>query len=581
MSSDFDDTGQDALPSLDAARLLSDLSDNFDGPPDDLSALTILPEPGAKPQHDVKPHPLDPKDAIATAAAEVCDPELIRGRNAADLGKTLFAIDEEFLFGPVNRLVAKLEDGISGIRKGAVIAEAQRAVGERKAIVDTTEVESALEVDRGEAAATRADRLEQDLHREMRLIAEDEDALEDARETVEQRRAWRGALRDRLPSPGLTRLRSLFESVALDLRVALAIAVIDVVVTTLLLEPAMGDLIPIGLAGGSTLLAAGVAVSTLGAAAVAGFALAALGLSGRIVALIGLGALTAIALKLVPALDAARAGLDEGAQTLTAATLSACFVAAMTAYSAAVHKLYESDREAWMEAGGPLADANWLVRQAEDAYAELKQAIAVRQETCAALRSEIDALRTVREQTEGRVHEREAAGIVAQAELETISAASRTECVQEDRSAVAARSAVEMAYRKTRAERRPDPTAAAFEALLRDAGDPRPAARRSPFVSLASAAVVLLAIAAIAGGLFDMPVLLVVGGVVSGLLVLVGLLLERRRDTGGPAVETNGHGPDGPPIHPAADRGSPLWRRQPDRTVPKYGRGPIDPTQAQ
>ena len=47
------------------------------------------------------------------------------------------------------------------------------------------------------------------------------------------------------------------------------------------------------------------------------------------------------------------------------------------------------------------------------------------------------------------------------------------------------------------------------------------------------------------------------------------------------SVETNGHGPDGPPIHPAADRGSPLWRRQPDRTVPKYGRGPIDPTQAQ
>lgn len=516
-------------------------------------------------------HAEDPHSAIPRAGAEVADPELIRGPYAADLGKTLNAVDEHYLFGPLKALVRRVESGIAGIRKGAVVMPAQRASGERLAIVGTTAPDKEREHELGEAAEKKANRRERRLEWERKQLELDRLTEAARRDELEDARNQRARVRQTMPPPTLG--GSGFRWLRINPWIATVVAAVDIVVTTLLLEGPLTNIIVFQEPWKPFALAAGVSISVLAASGVAGFALAAARPPGRVIGLVAVALVVAIGVEFIPALDAARAGDDDRLRVLTLATLFACYVAMMTAYSTTAHRLHKRLLKRIAAAGGPLSDADLLVEEAETRLTRIRDEITEREGRCKGLEAEIEELRDYAAKTGSRIRQREADGIRADTELATIAGTCATEVAQENHSREAAIATAELAWRKIRAEevgyeQRQDPLDP--RALL--GGDSPPSGPRWP----GAAAIAVLAGSALATALSG-SVAVAIGGAVVAALLLVLMETGPRMFGSGGRGRGRGDG-DGPRVAPAGDSSSPLWRSQPDHMVDKYGWGGSDPT---
>ncbi len=512
----------------------------------------------SSPPHNIKRHPEDPVGAHAAMAREVCDPELIRVY-AVHTGKASQAIDP----GTFDRLLRRAYRGIARVRAGAILGPARAAAGEELKISATTATDAKRIVADRAADGLRADRLE------AYWVPRGELKVRDAkqqREEAEANLAEADALVADVRPAGINPTEprgGLMEWVRLPPKIALGVGILDIGVTTVVLQPAIAELIPTSELG-SYLIAAGISSATILASGAAGFALAALRLSGKVIAAFMLVLFGAIMYKLVGGLDALRAGLDEGVETLTAATLACCFVALLTGYATAAWQDFKRRRELIEAAGSTLGDALAAREQARQALEQAVQDEQTARAELEALHGQIEDLRDSATRADAAALAREAQGTSAEVEIARIDAVARTGVAQE----IAANedwavSAARFEYERTRAEELPHGERVQAPMLV---GVPAATTQRG-LTTLQKIAIGALGAGA-AGGLLLTPWAVPVGAGIAAILLVI-----RRRAGGasGPVEPGTVSGP--PPIGSPADDTNPFYRRQPTRMVAKYRDG--------
>ncbi|WP_354699912.1 hypothetical protein [Paraconexibacter sp. AEG42_29] len=518
---------------------------------------------GGAPLHDIKRHPEDPPGALKRTAREVCDPEAIR-EFAEGYGIAMQAVDDTTF----NHEVRKTYGGVREVREGAIIGPAQAAAAEQLKIVETTPVEVQQIVADRHADGVKADRLETSAvpKADAKLVAAKaevplaETRLEAADVKVADIRPT-GVEQD-------TRPGSLMQWVALSSTLMVIVAVLDMIVTTFVLEPAIADLVVTSIQYGTYLISAGVSSSLIIASAAAGFALAAMRLPGRIVGGLMLGIFSLIMIKLVTGLDALREGDEGGTAALTAATLAACFVSLLVGYASATYKDFRMRRDLVVEAGTDLGDA---LAQRTSATAELEAAkakVADAATELEALHQQIEILRDSASRADSAALVREAKGVTAEVEASKIEAIAVTGVKQEiaahEKWAVAIATS---ARAKARAEELPEGDD------IRPVDVPHPVAANPEsdgLTGMQKAAIAVLGLGAVGG--FVVSLLAVPIG--AGISALLMLLSSRRKP--GEQSGTDGTGSPverRPVIGSPAPEDSPLYRYQPDRMTNKYGNG--------
>jgi len=508
-------------------------------------------------------HPEDPAGAYQDTAREVCDPEEIRV-NAVATGKASQAIGSEVF----ERCLQRAFRGVCAVRSGAITGPARAAGGEQLNISATTPKDvKQIVVDRY-ADGLKADRLEADaVPRAREKVGHAEIEMEEAEKHLQATQS----VVDDVRTDGVhddARPGGLMQWVRLPTPAVVVVTALDLAVTTLVLEPPVSDLIDTQLPYGSFLIAAAVSASLIVASAAAGFALAAIRLPGRVVGTLMVGVFALIMLKFVGGLDALRAGSESGVETLTAVTLASCFVAALAGYATTTWHDFTVRRDQILEAGTPLGDALNARKEARTASEAAKSDLTAAEAELEDLWAEIERLRDSAARADAAALTREQQGIAANVEFATIDARARTGVAQE----VAANEewAVSMAllaYEKARAEELPEGDA------IRDPDAPTtpPAAdgegRR--LTGLQKAAIGALGAGAV-GGLLLGPIPFAAGAGIAAVLLLLDGRRQSRSGTG--TVERDPlAGP--PPIGSPASEDNPLYIRQPDHMVAKYGDG--------
>jgi exonuclease VII small subunit len=518
---------------------------------------------GGRARSDIR-HPEDPPGAYRDTAREVCDPEEIRV-SAVATGKASQAIGSEVF----QHWLQRAFKGICGVRSGAITGPARAAGGEQLKISATTSKDvKQIVVDRY-ADGLKADRLEAD------AIPRASEKVDRAKAEVKQaeEHLWAAqSLVDEVRTEGVqedARPGGVMQWVRLPPRAAIAVTALDIAITTVVLEPPVSDLIDTQLPYGSFLIAAAVSASLIVASAAAGFALAAIRLPGRAVGALMVGVFAVIMLKLVGGLDALRAGSESGVETLTAVTLASCFVAALTSYAATTWHDFTLRRDRILEAGTPLGDALDARKKARTADEAATSDLAQAEAELEGLWAEIERLRDSAARADAAALTREQQGIAAGVEFATIDSRARTGVAQE----VAANeewafSMALLAYEKARAEEPPEGD------LVQDPDAPTtPLAADGEshrLTGLQKAAIGALGAGGV-GGLLLGPIPLVAGAGIAAVLLLLGARRQSRSDA--VAVDDDGPPSGPPPIGSPASDDDPLYIRQPDHMVAKYGDG--------
>lgn len=528
------------------------------------------------PPHKVPRHPEDPPGAYEDAAGEVCDPDAIRVK-AVPLGKASQAMGPELFEALVRAFYARAHD----VRAGAIKIPAQREAGDKLKFSAGTEAEVARILAAGNADDQKAGRLEGDvvprvegeLERASDDCKEAQTQVESAQHEVDHRRQQRRQEESERSSGFWSERRfarprgNLFGRFSFSpVKAALAFAA-EIVGTTFVIAPSVADIANVSFEYG-VLIAFAVSVALLAASSAAGLALAAVRLPGWLVGLVLLGIYGGILAKFVPGLDALRETEMSGVETLTAATLAACLIAALIGYMLATRsdQRQELADEAEVErAGTSLGDAlDNLDRakknreEAENQHRRLKQALAelweqIEQLHDSAARCDVAALERIREGTE------------AEAEAGTIRAVADTGVGQEEAAGEWASLGAILTHEKARVEEVPEDDTAGVVAV----GNSVDGDQTTGLTALQKAALGISGASGI-GGLTLGTIPLGIGAVAVPLLILLD---QRRRSDRDAAGDDGEPPPDPPSIVPPASDDNEFYIHQPDRTTSKYRDG--------
>jgi hypothetical protein len=510
------------------------------------------------PLHCVARHPEDPSGAFAKAAKEVCDPEVVRAVGV-DVGSSSQAIDPESFLHWLDEYLM----GVSLVREGAHLIPGKANAGAEQETVATTEKEAAAIVAEGSADMRKAERLEDRTVPRLEVeITGAEKEVREAEVMAEVARAKVEETRPSEPKPESQR-GGLFARVPFDPRMLFLIGLVELIVTTVMLEPPVSDLIATEMPFGSYLMAAGISISVLGASGVAGFCLAAVRLPAKWVAAFMVAVFALLLMKLVTGLDALRAGAESGVETLTAATLAAAYVSAVTGYAIATWRDSEAMRASVIAPGTRLgdamaeqSDAMVTLRVAKDRLANARGALSEMWET-------IESLHDSAVRCDSRALAREAVGVKAGVKTATIDAVTQAQVRQERASHMQwARGLSVLAYLKARAEDLP-----VGEAIRTISAAPEQVSQG--LSALQKSAIAVFVIGAV-GGVSYGPVSLVCGALVTGVLLLVDRYRKKRARDAAAKLALLVRPPS---IESAATTDNPLYVPQPDHMVQKYGHG--------
>jgi hypothetical protein len=554
---------------------------NGDGP---TGRFGRSPEDASEPPpQEVPRHPGDPPGAMIDSAREICDPEAIR-EYAVRLGQALFGLSPAIVEEAVDRLFGRLHD----VRAGAEVMQGQRQAGEQLLISATTEEAVSQILAEALAAELKADRLEaQELPEAQDELEQAYAGLKEAEHALDLRQAEYDSARvdahakaesdqeaaprnEPNPRPNLFGLLDFFAAQAKRVIPA------EILVFVLLLAAPVAQVTGVSLQYGA-LLAAGMSVAVLGASGLAGVALAAMRLPGWLVGVVLIGLYGLIMLKFVPGLDALRAFDPVGVETLTAATLAACLVAATTGYALAVRRDRDAEAEEGRDGDGALLAASpaYVALEARDRsqrrVGELAAAAATARKARDVVRDRIEELRHSAARGPIAVMERLQEGTAAEARLATIRAMTATAVGQERAAAQWAAEMAILAHLKIRAEGLPP-----VDALVGDRSRFSPSASSGP-VARARTGLERAALVVFAAGSFGFVVAGPVAPALGSGTAAVLLLVRRRplpRLWRRARVEADAEAqPEAAPIGSPASVDSRTWRRHPDRTVPRYGDG--------
>ncbi len=537
---------------------------------------------GGGPPHDIDRNPDDPADAIRNTAREVCDPEKIR-EYAGDFGTSLMALEPD----EADHSIEQTYKGVTGVRSRAHTGPAKRAAGDQLKIETTTDADVKVIVANGLADGLKADRLEAiaipraqaEVDIAEREVAEREEAFEAANREVVRVETEIASAKDesRAGIDPDERPGGFWQWVRLSPRMAVLVAMLDILISTFVLEPAVGDLISTSIPYGSFLIALGLSTSLMVASGAAGVALAAIRLPGRVTGAIFLGIFTVVAFKFVGGMDALREGSESGVETLTACTLFAAYVAALTGYAAAAFQDAKEQRSPGVDieegSRAVLGMVTSVQAKAGEKLAEAKGRLSRGKDTLSGLLDEVEELRDSAARADGLGLKRESEGIAARTEAAVIDSVAKAGVEQErfaheDWAVAVARAA----YLKARAEKLPDP---AQEVTLVDAKveDDEQEDRKTGLSLLKKIAIGVL-LAGLLAGIFLGWATAAVGAVLAGALLLLDRVGGRRRAAKVDAVPAEPE-PEvpGSTIAPAAAEDSPFYYHQPSYMVPKYRQG--------
>lgn len=549
--------------------------DNFSPEPPDNGPPGYDRDSDGTELYAVRRHPEDPGFAAirnAVGEASLLDPD--HWREAwVGLGQATHAVPPE-LFNPQAEAEA---DGLLGIRLGAVTGPALQEAGKLARTEATTEREVAGLAVEGLAAANEADRCKTDilpyLEKELeQKTTEHGDAVTARDEFVDKARGnpdyWTDA-GEVDPTPAGGPLHWL----ALGANRAILAFIVEIVLGGLVLSGPVAETFVIDFPFGSLLVAMALSAGFVLLGYALGKVLHATGLPVRFVAGLFVAAAAYILWKAIGSLDALREGERDKAKTiLTAATLSSVLVATLTSFAASVYGLFQHRRELIASIPTPvdLWRKRWqqLEQAVDDTQARKEQAEAA----LAAAHAHIDERKTFAADTDGRCRQREADGIAAGVDYETLKALTAEHRKQEHANRDAAVGAAKLAHTKTRAEAYPEPDAIRRFPSLDES---------ETFGGLNAfhkAAIVALLIGAI-GGLLGSQTVLTLGAATAAVLLLLGLsgsargLGSTRKATTTPVKQ---------PVPVSALPGvedAPGWKVPPRSAKPKYTSAPNDTAQ--
>lgn len=560
-------------------------------------------------------HEEDPTDAPVKFVRDIGDPMEWR-EHAARTGKSLQAVPYEHAVGD-DSVVADITHATADLRAGAEKIQTKREdVEDRSTVAAEAADLDAITAD-GEADGDKADRLAQAEARAEQRVDEAKGLVARAREKHEAAKARLRALRDEIweasgrkgiieqaPVPVETtvppkaKVLSLLARIGLPSWGAVVVMVIDVIVTTLLVEPSVAaelDVMP----QAAYLLAGGLSVGLMVAAGVAGVMLAACRLPVRLVA--GLLAVLFVAILAiwVPGLEQLREGDDHGLVTFTASTVLAAYVAFVVAYAAAVHgdaveehdaiareAQAEANIDAWVaQVGTPLSDAIDDVEEAATEMTDAEEHLAACEEDLQAIRDERESLSDSAARTAARAATRKAQTAKAQ-ERSTIRAeVLEVKVDQEEKSGRIALAGARAMWFKTVAEmlrlREEASEVAQLPPRLQTDDDPGSVGLLPSEGTLAAK----VAIGALAGGgalglALAAPLVFATGAGIAAVALLVPGLRNRRppEPTPGPAPDAPSPLDEGAVVSPAEVTAR-YWRTQPDRTVSAWINDDADPVE--
>jgi hypothetical protein len=547
-------------------------------------------EDGTGPQRDLAALSDEPPRGLVDAGREICDPELIRVI-AAWLGRALRRLSPAIVIAGVVRLYTAVHE----VRAGAEVSQGQRAIGkelefsaateeavreiEENAYADEQKAErlSYRAVADADAEKERASKELAEARAEERQRQDDYDrARRDdyeraAREKGEES-ATRATADDRASRP------SVFALLPGLLRYAKYGLPGEVLVFTLILMLPIAQALDTSWQLGA-LLAAGISTTVLGASALAGVVVAAIGLPVWVVGVAFVGVYLLIMGEFVPGLTALRLFDEAGAETLTAATLAACLVAVITGYAVAIWHVHHAPGDAGEEEPDPALVASLVVvaREARDrATARVSDAevwVAKAERARAAIYNEIEELLDSAARGPARVHARRGQGVEAEARIATIRSTTAT-AVRQERAA--ARWTIEgalLSYGEaiTQEPVKEDGTPMAPVSPTPCGDSPERPERRTGLLAAALTVVAAGSFGYLGAG----PVAPAIGAGMAALLLLVGLRPPlrgwRKPRHGADAEPAREPGPA--PIGSPGSLDSEAYKRQPDRTVPKYRDG--------
>jgi hypothetical protein len=520
--------------------------------------------------HGAKRHPEDPPHALKTGVGEhsLLDPDDQRV-NAVDVGIAMQAASEEKFYPELEGEA----DGLLGIREGAVSGPALEQAGALAKTEATTERDVAQLVTEGAAATTKATQHEARVL--PRLASEASKAAADYEKAVKDRDAFEDEAR-RNPTYWTdatavepTPVGGPLHWLALTAGRATLAFVVEILLGGFVLSGPVAETFVIDFPFGSVLVAMALSAVLVLVGALIGKALDATGLPVRIAAALFVVAGGFILWKATVSLDALREGEHDKAKViLTAATLGSVYAATLTSYAASVNAFFARRRQ--LIASIPTPTDLWrrCWERHESNVAEAKER---RDQASAALKAGYEYAeerRAVAAGTDQRSCAREAAGIAAGVDFETLRSVAKVHLDQERSNRDAAVWAAKLAHTKARAEAYPVPeSGSTFEAWQLAGGGLSP---------LVKGAIVALTAGAI-GGLLGVKLILALGVVVAVILLLLALSgwvpsFSSRHVRSAPPEKVP------PPVSTlAGNEETPGWKVPPRSTRPKYSTAPNDP----